>query len=170
MTGRNRPFGVLTVQFLKRRRLCLFIVKRRVPQRTHLAQRVPPLPGQQYLRELARGGIRVVLEDVMRDENPQRKRDHFLVLFARFPKGRSVRHKLERRPNAIGRIGLWQSLSYLLRREPASAMSWDNHSWIDLSQCFNRLCNDGLEQGSCQMKSPQYGINLLNPCLRADLV
>src|SRR5437868_9747256 len=77
--------------------------------------------------------------------------------------GCSVRHQLERRPNTIGCIGLRQSLSYPLRRSPASAMSRYNHRWIELSQCFDRLWNDGLEQGSCQMKSPQYGINLLHP-------
>jgi transposase-like protein len=56
--------------------LCLFIVKRRIPHRPLQAQcrsRLPlgcPIsrPILQYLRELARGALRVVLEGVMREE------------------------------------------------------------------------------------------------------
>ena len=56
--------------------LCLFIVTRRIPHQPHLAQRrSQPFhrcrtsrPILQYLRELARGAIRVVVEDVMREE------------------------------------------------------------------------------------------------------
>src|SRR5215471_3328319 len=86
------------------------------------------------------------------------------------PTENSVRHQLEGCPNTIGCIGLWQSLSDALRRTPAGAMSRDYHRWIDLPQSFDRRCNDGLDQGSRQMKSPEHSIHLLHPSLRARLV
>src|SRR5215471_16369621 len=60
----------------QRRTLCLFIVRRRIPHRalagSTLEQTAPLLPDQktfqQYLRELARAALRVVLEGVMREE------------------------------------------------------------------------------------------------------
>ena len=59
----------------ERRTLCLFIVGS-IPHRPRLTERqeqtAPALPDQQtfrqYLRELARGAMRIVLEEVMREE------------------------------------------------------------------------------------------------------
>ena len=56
--------------------LCLFIVTRRIQHPPRQAERqepaIPPLPDQQtfreYLRELARGAMCMVVEDVMREE------------------------------------------------------------------------------------------------------
>src|SRR5579859_1482069 len=92
------------------------------------------------------------------------------ALYGFFQRFSSLGQQLERRPNTIGRICLWYGLSYTLCSTPTSAMGRDNHRRIDLAQCFNCLWNDGLEQCSCQMKSSQHGINLLNSCLRTCLV
>lgn len=74
MTGRDRPFDVLTVQFLNKEEAMPVHRQKKdtttTPAGSTQDQIVPPLPEQQtfqqYLRELARGAIRIVLEDVMR--------------------------------------------------------------------------------------------------------
>jgi hypothetical protein len=70
ITGIERPVDVLG-SISKRRTLCLFIVTRRIPHPLSLAQhKSKPAPAlldqqtfQQFLRELARSAVRVVLEE-----------------------------------------------------------------------------------------------------------